>query len=66
MLIVTQVIKWYQLLHSKYKKSHPEMKLSIYIDDDDKAEADASFKAKPAPPRDSKYNKYLCPVLHAH
>ena len=33
-IFVFQIAKWYPLLHSKYGKNKPEMKLSLYIDDD--------------------------------
>ncbi|KAK2186531.1 hypothetical protein NP493_197g03000 [Ridgeia piscesae] len=45
-----QSFKWYQLLHSKYSSSKPEVRLGIYIDDDSKA-GDTSFKAKEPPAR---------------
>ncbi|XP_076104445.1 centrosomal protein of 120 kDa-like isoform X2 [Mytilus galloprovincialis] len=45
-----QTAKWYPLLHSKYSKNKPEIKLSIYLDDDKTGEQ-PSFKAREAPPR---------------
>lgn len=45
-----QTAKWYPLLHSKYSKSKPEIKLSLYLDDDKTGEQ-PSFKAREAPPR---------------
>ncbi|XP_063434844.1 centrosomal protein of 120 kDa-like [Mytilus trossulus] len=45
-----QTAKWYPLLHSKYSKNKPEIKLSIYLDDD-KTGDQPSFKAREAPPR---------------
>lgn len=64
-----QTAKWYPLLHSKYSKSKPEIKLSIYLDDDKSGEQ-PSFKAKDAPPRviedlaeGESYLRKLQPVL---
>lgn len=45
-----QTSKFYQLLHTKYQKNKPELKLSIYIDDD-KGAQEPGFKAKEAPAR---------------
>lgn len=62
------ISKWYTVLHSKYSKSKPEIKLAIYIDED-KGQADSSFKAKEAPAREIELGpkidpKYLKPVLN--
>ncbi len=43
--------KWYQLLHSKYSKSKPELRLCIYIDEENKGGEQSSFKAREAPAR---------------
>ncbi|KAL3867406.1 hypothetical protein ACJMK2_044608 [Sinanodonta woodiana] len=45
-----QISKWYPLLHSKYQKSKPELRLAIYLDED-KGHEQSSFKAREAPPR---------------
>ena len=50
LLFYLQTAKWYPLLHSKYSKNKPEIKLSIYLDDDKTGEQ-PSFKAREAPPR---------------
>lgn len=49
-LFILQTVKWYPLLHSKYSKNKPEIRLSIYLDEDNKEEQ-PSFKAKDAPAR---------------
>jgi hypothetical protein len=33
-MYILQTAKWYPLLHSKYSKNKPEIKLSIYLNDD--------------------------------
>ncbi|XP_004696637.1 centrosomal protein of 120 kDa isoform X1 [Echinops telfairi] len=48
-----QAPKWYQLLSNKYTKFKSEIQISISLETDTKAPADA-FKAKGAPPRDGK------------
>ena len=49
-MYIQQTAKWNPLLHSKYSKNKPEIKLSIYLDDDKTGEQ-PSFKAKEAPAR---------------
>nr|XP_022334078.1 centrosomal protein of 120 kDa-like [Crassostrea virginica] len=46
-----QTPKWYPLLHSKYSKSKPEIRLAIYLEDDKNGAQETSFKAKDAPAR---------------
>ncbi|KAL5004829.1 hypothetical protein ScPMuIL_018285 [Solemya velum] len=45
-----QTPKWYPLLHSKYSKNKPELRLSLYLDEDKSGER--PFHAKGAPPRE--------------
>lgn len=61
-----QAAKWYPLLHSKYNKSKPEIKLAIYIDED---KGNVSFKAKETPNRTIELStnidpKFLKPELN--
>ena len=51
-VIMFQTSKWYPLLHTKYSKSRPEVRLSIYIDED--KGPDEGFKAREAPARPGK------------
>ncbi|XP_041362219.1 centrosomal protein of 120 kDa-like [Gigantopelta aegis] len=39
-----QVAKYYQILHSKYHKSKPEIRLALYLDDDKTPQPDSSEK----------------------
>ncbi|XP_074650244.1 centrosomal protein of 120 kDa-like [Tubulanus polymorphus] len=45
-----QTAKWYPLLHGKYSRSKPEVRIGIYIDDDSNTEQQG-FKARNAPGR---------------
>ncbi|XP_060082767.1 centrosomal protein of 120 kDa-like [Ylistrum balloti] len=64
-----QTVKWYPLLHSKYSKNKPEIKLSIYLDEDKSGEQ-PSFRAKEAPARiiedgaGSDEARFLRPILN--
>lgn len=33
-ILNNQVAKWYPLLHCKYGKTKPELRLALYLDDD--------------------------------
>ncbi|XP_064619737.1 centrosomal protein of 120 kDa-like isoform X2 [Lineus longissimus] len=46
----TQTAKWYPLLHGKYSRSKPEVRLGIYLDEDKNIQP-AGFKARAAPAR---------------
>ena len=46
-----QTSKWYPLLLGKYHKTKPEVRLSIYIEEDKSEPVNTSFKAKEAPAR---------------
>ncbi|XP_064607964.1 centrosomal protein of 120 kDa-like isoform X3 [Liolophura sinensis] len=46
-----QTNKWYPLLHSKYHKLKPELRLGLYLDEDKPGDEQPSFRAKEAPAR---------------
>ncbi|KAM5193093.1 centrosomal protein of 120 kDa isoform 2-T2 [Mantella aurantiaca] len=64
-----QAPKWYCLLSSKYTKFKPEVQLNIGLETDTKPSAE-TFKAKEAPPRNTKVSnggldpKSLVPILN--
>ena len=57
-----QTPKWYPLLHSKYSKSKPEIRLAIYLEDDKNGAQETSFKAKDAPARRT-YWHMICVII---